>query len=103
MLNVACNADCNYHNCNSENTKKYKWYDTDFLCTEQHLNNTNWNNFICHNSSAVLAWTAFIDLLWETIDEFVPHSVTRVQPGKQKSQPWELRKSVSKNAACQGN
>jgi len=43
-----------------------------------------------------LAWPAFIDLLWETVDEFVPYSVTRVQPGKQKSQPRELRKLVSK-------
>jgi len=82
VLNVVCNADCNYYNCNSENTKKYKWYEADVLCMEQHLNSINWNDFICHNSSVALAWSAFIDLLWDTVDEFVPYSVTRVQPGK---------------------
>jgi len=63
---------------------------------EQHLNSINWNDFICHNPSAVLAWSAFIDLLRETIDKFVPHFVTRVQPGKHKPQPREIRKLVSK-------
>ena len=73
-----------------------KWYDADILCMEQYLNSINWNDFICYNSSAALAWSAFIDLLWKTIDEFAPHTVTRVQSGKRKSQPREVLKLIGK-------
>ena len=76
VLNIACNAEGKYHNSNTEKTKKDKWYDADFLSMEQYLNSTNWNDFICYNSSATLAWSTFVDFLWKAIDEFVPHFVT---------------------------
>ena len=94
MLKVKCCPDIKHHKVDDK--KRYIWFNTDFEGFGQYLNSVNWNDFICYNPSAEFGWLAFIDLIWDTVDYFVPSFVSPVQDSKFKPHCRQLRKLIRK-------
>ena len=94
VLNVNCCPDIKHHK--ADDRKIYKWFDTDFEGFGRHLNSVNWNDFICYNPSAESGWLAFVNLIWEAVDHFVPSFVRPVQGSKFKPHCRQLRKLITK-------
>ena len=52
--------------------KRYNWHKADFVAIEQYLCNIDWTKFICSNPCVLSSWAAFLDLIWTSVEEFVP-------------------------------
>ena len=92
VLNVKCCPDIKHLKADD----KKIWFDTDFEGFGRHLNSVNWNDFICYNPSAEFGWLAFVNLIWEAVDHFVPSFVKPEQGSRFKPHCCQLRKLITK-------
>ena len=52
--------------------KRYLWRDADYEEMNSYLNTVDWSNVICQNPGVEQMWDAFVCILWNVIDMFVP-------------------------------
>jgi len=68
----------------------------DFDAMQAFLLDVNWQSMICHNSSATAIWDAFVNMLYITIDLFVPKQNSATLCSRRKRYPLSLRKLTVK-------
>jgi len=52
--------------------KRYLWRDADYDAMNIYSNTVDWSNVICQNPGVEQMWDAFVCILWNAIDMFVP-------------------------------
>jgi len=78
--------------------KNYLWRDADYDAMNMYLNTVDWSNVICLNPCAEQMWDAFITLLWNATDMFVPSRNVRVNNNTghtSRALPRKLRKCMA--------
>jgi len=85
-----CDTKCN--SVYNEVARKYHWYRADFQSMSDYLSCIDWSALLYANPSAVGGWNAFMSLLWQTINLYVPSSVS-VSAGKQSHRLLRSRKT----------
>ena len=78
--------------------KNYLWRDADYDAMNMYLNTVDWSNVICLNRCAEQMWDAFITILWNAIDMFVPSRNVRVNNNTghtSRALPRKLRKCMA--------
>ena len=84
---------------NTVESLKYYWHKADFSGLEQSLSQVDWNTFICFNANATSVWSAFLNTVWDSVKEFVPHNGASHSSGivnKRKRHPRHIRKLIIK-------
>ena len=84
---------------NTVESLKYYWHKADFSGLEQSLSKVDWNTFICFNANATSVWPAFLNTVWDSVKEFVPHNGASHSSGivnKRKRHPRHIRKLITK-------
>ena len=74
------------------NTIRYRWFMADFDAMQAFLLDVDWQSMICHNPSATAIWDAFVNMLYNTIDLFVPKQNSATSCSRRKRYPLSLRK-----------
>jgi len=78
----------------SEST--YVWRKADYEGIANYLNNIDWYHLVyCCNPSAECAWKAFVAVVWNAVDLYVPKR-TSVTNRCRKHHPTDIRKSITK-------
>lgn len=87
---------------NEEDRYIYYWHRTDFDGLQQSMSQINWDNFFCLNPDVSYVWSAFLNVLWEFVREFVPHNNNNCvntdtgMRGSRKRYPPHIHKLVIK-------
>ena len=78
----------------SEST--YVWRKADYEGIANYLNNIDWYHLVyCCNPSAECAWKAFVAVVWNAVDLYVPKR-TSVTNRCRKHYPTDIKKSITK-------
>ena len=84
---------------NTAESHKYYWHKADFNGLQDSLSQIDWNTFICFNANASSVWSAFVNIVWDTVNEFVPHNDV-IHPKnivtKRKRHPHHIRRLIIK-------
>ena len=73
--------------------KRFNWYRGDYESINEYVSRVNWDSLICYNPCALSPWSAFIDVLWEAVDMFVPSISDKIC--RYKKYLREVRKLIS--------
>jgi len=60
------------HNGSPSSHIKYNWLRGDYEAMESFLHNVDWYYVVYSNPSALASWNAFLSVLYDAVDLFVP-------------------------------
>jgi len=63
-----------HYKMNTVESLKYYWHNADFRGLQQSLSQVDWNTFVCFNANATSVRPAFLNTVWDSIKECVPHN-----------------------------
>ena len=85
--------------CSSVAECRYNWHKADYDAIAWYICNIDWNSLLCHNPSALSFWSAFLDILWSAVENYVPR-INGTRQANHKSYPHEIRKLIAKKGSC---
>jgi hypothetical protein len=97
-VTVKFNIALNVENMNdSIKDSYYRWHDADYNAIHAYLDCYDWQSLFCFNPSALSMWTAFISVLREAVDLYVPFCVSKNYTAKcRRRHTAEMRRLRSK-------
>jgi len=99
-LNVRITGDDDHELDKTADNGKYYWHKADFEGLQLTLSQIDWNTFICFSAEGSSVWSHFLNVLWASVNEFVPHysgsSQRRDVVTKCRRYPNHLRKLLAK-------
>jgi len=84
---------------NTAESHKYCWHKADFDGVQDSLSKIDWNAFLCFNPNASSVWSAFVNIVWDIVNDFVPYTgVVRLKNTvtKRKRHPHHIRRLMTK-------
>ena len=76
---------------------KYNWFRGDYEAMESFLHNVDWYSVVYSNPSALASWNAFLSVLYDAVDLFVPRfRVTHTQSKRHRHTSRTLAKLTAK-------